>query len=133
MIQIATAAALLEQMLALGAGIVAIADPVSSSPKNTYYAARKIVACLLRREQPPAGPVKSDAGSAPTPPISEQPRERGRPKVYRRKVELKSPVSGPTAARRLDGPVYGEHQVVIQIEGTRPAGTRRPARRASSP
>ena len=54
------------------------------------------------------------------------PRKRGRPKVYDRKVKLKSLLDDAKGLEQAKSPVYGEHQVVIHYKVRdllwRPAG-----------
>jgi hypothetical protein len=44
------------------------------------------------------------------------PRKRGRPKVYDRKVKLRSLLDDPKGRQQASSPVYGERRVVIQYE-----------------
>ena len=87
---------LLDKMLAL-LGIVAIAQPCYFVA-DAYYAARKIVAGLLKNNNHLVTRVKSNA-VAYTPYQQRGPRKRGRPKVYDRKVKLKSLLQDPKVVR----------------------------------
>ena len=78
---------LLDKMLAL-LGIVAIAQPCYFVA-DAYYAARKIVAGLLKENNHLVTRVKSNA-VAYTAHQQRGPRKRGRPRVYGRKVRLNS-------------------------------------------
>src|SRR5712671_3930967 len=114
---------LLDKMLAL-LGIVAIAEPCYFVA-DAYYAARKIVTGLLKQNNHLLTRVKSNA-VAYTAHQQRGPRKRGRPKVYGRKVKLKSLLDDPTGRQQVNSPVYGERQVVIQYKVRdllwRPAG-----------
>jgi hypothetical protein len=57
--------------------------------------------------------VKSNA-VAYTPHQQRGPRKRGRPRVYGRKVELRSLLEDPKDFQQAKSPVYGERQVIIQ-------------------
>ena len=105
-------------------GIVAIAEPCYFVA-DAYYAARKIVTGLLKENNHLLTRVKSNA-VAYTAHQQRGPRKRGRPKVYGRKVKLKSLLDDPTGRQQLNSPVYGERRVVIQYKVRdllwRPAG-----------
>jgi len=110
-------------MLAL-LGIVAIAQPCYFVA-GAYYAARKIVIGLLKDNNHLVTRVKSNA-VAYTPYQQRGPRKRGRPKVYDRKVKLKSLLQDSRGREQAKSPVYGERQVVMQYKVCdllwRPAG-----------
>jgi hypothetical protein len=114
---------LLDKMLAL-LGIVAIAEPCYFVA-DAYYAARKIVTGLLKQNNHLLTRVKSNA-VAYTAHQQRGPRQRGRPKIYGRKVKLKSLLDDPTGRQQANSPVYGERRVVIQYKVRdllwRPAG-----------
>ena len=114
---------LLDKMLAL-LGIVAIAEPCYFVA-DAYYAARKIVTGLLKQNNHLVTRVKSNA-VAYTAHQQRGPRKRGRPKVYGRKVKLKSLLDDPKGRQQANSPVYGERRVVIQYKVRdllwRPAG-----------
>ena len=114
---------LLDKMLAL-LGIVAIAEPFYFVA-DAYYAARKIVTGLLEENNHLVTRVKSNA-VAYTAHQQRGPRKRGRPRVYGRKVKLKSLLEDPKGFQQAESPVYGEHQVIIQYRVRdllwRPAG-----------
>ena len=104
---------LLDKMLAL-LGIVAIAQPCYFVA-DAYYAARKIVAGLLEQNNHLVTRVKSNA-VAYTAHQQRGPRKRGRPRVYGRKVKLKSLLQDPNGRQQVNSPVYGERRVVIQYK-----------------
>jgi len=114
---------LLDKMLAL-LGIVAIQQPCYFVA-DAYYAARKIVAGLLEQNNHLVTRVKSNA-VAYTAHQQRGPRKRGRPKVYGRKVKLRSLLDDPKGLQQAKSPVYGERQMVIQYKVRdllwRPAG-----------
>jgi hypothetical protein len=114
---------LLDKMLAL-LGTAAIPAPFYFVA-DAYYAARKIVAGLLKDNNHLVTRVKSNA-VAYTPYQQRGPRKRGRPKVYDRKIKLKSLLADPKGREHAKSPVYGERQVVIHYKVRdllwRPAG-----------
>ena len=103
---------LLDKMLAL-LGIVAIAQPCYFVA-DAYYAARKIVAGLLKENNHLVTRVKSNA-VAYTAHQQRGPRKRGRPRVYGRKVRLSSLLDDPKGLQQVNSPVYGERRVAIQF------------------
>ena len=114
---------LLDKMLAL-LGIVDIAEPCYFVA-DAYYAARKIVTGLLEQNNHLVTRMKSNA-VAYTAHQQRGPRKRGRPRVYGRKLKLKSLLEDPKGLQQANSPVYGERQVVIQYKVRdllwRPAG-----------
>ena len=104
---------LLDKMLAL-LDIVAIGQPVYFVA-DAYYAAGKIVNGLLAQNHHLLSRVKSNAVAyAPYP--RQGPNKRGRPKVYGRKVLLKSLLSDPQSMQTAASPVYGEQNVTINYQ-----------------
>ena len=114
---------LLDKMLAL-LGIVAIAEPFYFVA-DAYYAAHKIVAGLLQQDNHLVTRMKSNA-VAYTPHHQRGPRKRGRPRVYGRKIKLRSLLEHPKDFQQAESPVYGENKVIIQYRVRdllwRPAG-----------
>jgi DDE superfamily endonuclease len=114
---------LLDKMLAL-LGIVAITQPCYFVA-DAYYAARKIVAGLLEQNNHLVTRMKSNA-VAYTAHQRRGLRKRGRPRVYGRKIKLRSLLDDPKGLEQAKSPVYGERQVVIQYKVRdllwRPAG-----------
>jgi hypothetical protein len=114
---------LLDKMLAL-LGIVAITQPCYFVA-DAYYAARKIVAGLLEQNNHLVSRVKSNA-VAYTTHQRRGLRKRGRPRVYGRKIKLRSLLDDPKGLEQAKSPVYGERQVVIHYKVCdllwRPAG-----------
>ena len=102
---------LLDKMLALLA-IVAIKEPFYFVA-DAYYAARKIVNGLLEQNNHLVTRVKSNA-VAYAPHLQQAPKKRGRPKLYGKKIKLKSLLKDREAMQRAPSPVYGEHNVTIQ-------------------
>lgn len=114
---------LLNKMLAL-LDIVAIGQPVYFVA-DAYYAAGKMVNGLLAQNHHLLSRVKSNAVAyAPYP--QQGPKKRGRPKVYGRKVLLKSLLSDPQSMQTAASPVYAEQNVTINYRVCdllwRPAG-----------
>ena len=114
---------LLDKMLAL-LGIVAVKDPFYFVA-DAYYAARKIVNGLLDQNNHLLTRVKSNA-LAYAPYGQHGPKTRGRPRLYGKKLKLKSLLQNLQAMQRAPSPVYGEHNVTIQYRVCdllwRPAG-----------
>jgi hypothetical protein len=114
---------LLDKMLAL-LGIVAITEPCYFVA-DAYYAAHKIVASLLRQNNHLLTRMKSNA-VAYAAHHQRGPRKRGRPRIYGRKIKLRSLLDDPKSFRRAPSPVYGENKVIIQYRVRdllwRPAG-----------
>jgi hypothetical protein len=114
---------LLDKMLAL-LGIAAIAQPCYFVA-DAYYATRKIVAGLLKDNNHLVTRVKSNA-VAYTAHQQRGPRQRGRPRVYGRKLKLSSLLDDPNGFEPARSPVYGERKVVIHYKVRdllwRPAG-----------
>ena len=114
---------LLDKMLAL-LGVVAITQPCYFVA-DAYYAARKIVVGLLEENNHLITRMKSNA-VAYTVHQPHGPRKRGRPKVYGRKIELRSLLNDPKGLKHANSPVYGERHVVIHYKARdllwRPAG-----------
>ena len=102
---------LLDKMLAL-LGIVAIKEPFYFVA-DAYYAAHKIVVGLLQQNNHLITRVKSNS-VAYFPHNQGGPRKRGRPKVYGKKVKLRSLLKNSTDFQEIKSPVYGEHKVAIK-------------------
>jgi hypothetical protein len=81
---------------------------------DTYYAAGKVVNGLLRQGNHLVSRVKSNAVAfLPTEPQN-GPRKRGRPKLYGRRVRLKSLAADVKSMDVAVSPVYGERSVKIR-------------------
>ncbi len=102
---------LLDKMLALLA-IVAIKDPFYFVA-DAYYAARKIVRGLLDQNNHLVTRVRSNA-VAYAAHVRQGPKKRGRPKLYGKKIKLKSLLQDLQAMQPAPSPVYGEHNVTLQ-------------------
>ena len=114
---------LLDKMLTL-LGIAAVEQPFYFVA-DAYYAARKIVSGLITQHNHLLTRVKSNA-VAYTAYQQRGPRKRGRPRLYGRKVKLRSLLQDPKAFQQAKSPVYGENKVIIQYRVRdllwRPAG-----------
>lgn len=114
---------LLDKMLAL-LGTVAITDPFYFVA-DAYYAAGKIVRGLLAQNNHLLTRVRSNA-VAYTPYRQRGPKKRGRPRLYGRKVKIKSLLQDSKAFQSAPSPVYGEANVTIEYQVRdllwRPAG-----------
>jgi len=114
---------LLDKMLTL-LGVVAITEPCYFVA-DAYYAAHKIVAGLLRQNNHLVTRMKSNA-VAYTAHLQRGPRKRGRPRIYGRKIKLRSLLDDPKSFQHAPSPVYGENKVIIQYRVRdllwRPAG-----------
>jgi hypothetical protein len=114
---------LLDKMLAL-LGIVAITEPFYFVA-DAYYAAHKIVNGLLEQNNHLVTRAKSNA-VAYAAPRQQGPRHRGRPRVYGKKLKLRSLLEDPSGMQQAESPVYGERHVTIRYRVRdllwRPAG-----------
>ena len=93
---------------------------------DAYYAAGKMVNGLLRQGNHLVTRVKSNAAAyAPAPPRKGR-NKRGRPKIYGKKIKLKSLLCDPRSMQKLASPVYGERNVMLRFRVRdllwRPAG-----------
>jgi hypothetical protein len=93
---------------------------------DAYYAAGKMVNGLLRQGNHLVTRVKSNAVAyAPAPPRKGR-NKRGRPKIYGKKIKLKSLLCDPGSMQQLASPVYGERNVMLRYRVRdllwRPAG-----------
>ena len=115
---------LLDKMIAL-LGIVAINQPCYFVA-DAYYAAHKIIAGLIKQGNHLVTRMKSNAVAyAPHQPSGR--RQRGRPRLYGRKIKLRSLLHGdPKGFQQAPSPVYGERKVTIRYRVCdllwRPAG-----------
>ena len=114
---------LLDKMLML-LGTVAITQPYYFIA-DAYYAAGKIVRGLLAQSNHLITRVRSNA-VAFMPYRHHGPNKRGRPRIYGRKVKLKSLLNDSHAFESVPSPVYGERNVTIHYRVCdllwRPAG-----------
>lgn len=114
---------LLDKMLALLA-LIALNQPFYFVA-DAYYAARKIIRGLLERNNHLVSRVKSNA-VAYAAHLQQGPKKRGRPRLYGKKIKLKSLLQDLQAMQRAPSPVYGEHNVTLQYRVCdllwRPAG-----------
>jgi DDE superfamily endonuclease len=101
---------LLDKMLAL-LGILALPE-LFYFVADGYYAAGKIIHGLLKQNHHLVTRVKSNA-VAYTVYRQRRHRKRGRPRLYGRKIKLKSLLKDPQSLQPADSPVYGEHHVTI--------------------
>ena len=95
---------------------------------DAFYASGKMIRPLLEKNNHLITRVRSNAVAYRPPRPSEQPRGRGRPKKYGRKVELRS-LFGPSERMQVaSSPVYREKNVPIEFRCLdllwRPIGTR---------
>lgn len=114
---------LLDKMLALLA-LIALNEPFYFVA-DAYYAARKIIRGLLERNNHLVSRVKSNA-IAYAAHLQQGPKKRGRPRLYGKKIKLKSLLQDLQAMQPAPSPVYGEHNVTLQYRVCdllwRPAG-----------
>ena len=93
---------------------------------DAYYASRKIIRGLLTQGHHLVSRAKINVvadHAAPAPAI----RKRGRPRQYGHKVALRSLCADQAAMRSAPSPVYGEHNVTLQLRSGdllwKPVGT----------
>jgi hypothetical protein len=114
---------LLDKMLGL-LDILAIKAPFYFVA-DAYYAAGKMVSGLLDQGNHLVTRVKSNAVAyAPAPP--KKGKTRGRPKLYGKKIKLKSLLADSRSMQQVASPVYGERNVTLRYRVCdllwRPAG-----------
>ena len=114
---------LLDKMLGL-LDILAIKAPFYFVA-DAYYAAGKMVSGLLDQGNHLVTRVKSNAVAyAPAPP--KKGKTRGRPKLYGKKIKLKSLLADSKSMQQVASPVYGERNVTLRYRVCdllwRPAG-----------
>jgi hypothetical protein len=80
---------------------------------DTYYAAAKIIRPLLKAGQHLVAAVRSNAVAYEPAPPPDVPR-RGRPRVYGKKVKLKTLFRDDEAFTSAPSPVYGEKNVTLR-------------------
>src|SRR5262245_15299258 len=93
---------------------------------DAYYAAGKMVSGLLKQGNHLVTRVKSNAVAyAPVKPKKGQ-KKRGRPRLYGKKIKLKSLLCDFKSMHQLESPVYGERSVMLRYRVCdllwRPAG-----------
>ena len=102
---------LLDKMLALLA-IVDIHEPFYFVA-DAYYASQKIINGLLEQDNHLVTRVRSNA-VAYTRYEQQGPKKRGRPRLYGKKIVLRSQFNDVQAMEKAASPVYGEHNVTLQ-------------------
>ena len=101
---------LIDKMLAL-IGIVAVNGPFYFVG-DAYYAVRKMLRGLPAQNNHVVSRVKSNA-VADARHVQQEPRKRGRPRLYAKKLKLKSLFDDPKSMQSAASPVYGERDVTI--------------------
>jgi len=101
---------LLDKMLAL-LNIAAVPDPFYFVG-DAYYAARKIANGLLEQNNHLITRVKSNA-VAYTPYVAQGPKKRGRPRLYGRKIALRTLLNDTQEMQEAPSPVYGEQKITL--------------------
>jgi len=102
---------LLDKMLALLA-IVDIHEPFYFVA-DAYYASQKIINGLLEQDNHLVTRVRSNA-VAYTRYEQQGPKKRGRPRLYGKKIVLRSLFNDEQAMEKAASPVYGENNVTLQ-------------------
>jgi len=102
---------LLDKMLAL-LGILDIAEAFYFVG-DAYYASGKIINGLLEQNNHLVSRARSNA-VAYRPFVARGPKRRGRPRIYDKKVPLKSLSRDPLALQEMASPVYGEKDATLQ-------------------
>lgn len=92
---------------------------------DAYYGSRKIILPLLAQGSHLVSRVRSN-GVAYEPAPAPMKRKRGRPRLYGKKVALKSLFEGPETMQAAASPVYGERGVQLKLRAVdllwRPVG-----------
>ena len=104
---------LLDKMLAL-LRLIEIRQPCYFVA-DAYYASQKIITGLLNQNHHLVTRMKSNA-VAYTRYEHQGPRKRGRPRLYGKKIALKSLFSNSQAMTQAASPVYGENHVTLQYQ-----------------
>jgi DDE superfamily endonuclease len=102
---------LLDKMLAL-IGIVDIGQPFYFVG-DAYYASGKIINGLLDQNNHLVSRARSNA-VAYRPFVAHGPKKRGRPRIYDKKIRLKSLFIDKRTLQEISSPVYGEKDVTLQ-------------------
>ncbi len=102
---------LLDKMLAL-IGILGIAE-ACYFVGDAYYASGKIINGLLERNNHLVTRARSNA-VAYQPFVNRGPKRRGRPRIYDKKIPLRSLYRDKRALQEMASPVYGETDVTLQ-------------------
>jgi hypothetical protein len=93
---------------------------------DAYYAAGKMVSGLLKQGNHLVTRVKSNAVAYAPVPRNNGRRTRGRPKIYGKKIKLKSLLANVKSMKQVASPVYGERNVTLRYRVCdllwRPAG-----------
>ena len=105
---------LLDKMLAL-IGIVGIAD-ACYFVGDAYYASGKIIHGLLKQNHHLVTRARSNAVAYRPFAPPQGPKRRGRPKIYDKKVSLKTLFRDKSAMQEMASPVYGETDVTLQYQ-----------------
>ena len=84
---------------------------------DAYYASGKIVRGLLAKGNHLVTRVKSNSVAyfPATPPSPDQPRRRGRPRKYGKKIKVASLLKNPGRIQEAASPVYGEAGVTLRF------------------
>src|ERR1019366_503463 len=93
-------------------GIVGIAEAFYFVG-DAYYASGKIIKGLLEKNHHLVTRARSNA-VAYRPFVAQGPKQRGRPKIYDKKVSLKTLFRDNSAMQEMASPVYGERGVTLQ-------------------
>src|SRR5437868_4966722 len=115
---------LLDKMLRL-LDILAITAPYYLVA-DAYYATGKMVSGLLKKGHHLVSRVKSNAVAYRPAPPKKGRNKRGRPKIYGKKIKLKSLLADTRSMQQVASPVYGERNVTLRYRVLdllwRPAG-----------
>src|SRR5450755_2437743 len=103
---------LLDKMRTL-INIVAVPDPFYFVG-DAYYAARKIAIGLVQNNNHLITRVKSNA-VAYEPYVAQGPKKRGRPRLYGRKIALRTLLSDTAGMQQASSPVYGEQKITLNF------------------
>lgn len=102
---------LLDKMLAL-IGVVDVGQPFYFVA-DAYYASGKIINALLEQNNHLVTRIRSNA-VAYWPIVTRGPKKRGRPKLYGKKVSVKSLFCDQRLLQEMPSTVYGEQDVTLQ-------------------
>ena len=82
---------------------------------DAYYASRKIILPLIKQDIHLISRVKSNAVAYELPTQSDAKKRRGRPRVYGKKIKLRSMFNGAASMQEAPSPIYGEKNMTLRF------------------
>jgi len=81
---------------------------------DAYYCARKVMASLCKKGNHLVSQVRMNAVAYLPADVPSGKKGKGRPKVYGKKIRLRTLFDNPDAMQKAESPVYGEKNVILQ-------------------